>query len=61
MQDTLTIRIDSDLKQAAERMAATHDETLSQVIRRALRDYVRERPLADRLIQSTYSGRPSRK
>jgi predicted transcriptional regulator len=40
MQDTLTIRIDAALKEAAERIAAERDETISQVLRRALRDYV---------------------
>lgn len=40
MQDTLTIRIDAGLKRKAEKKAADRDETLSQVVRRALRDYV---------------------
>lgn len=57
MQDTLTIRIDPALKQAAEKIAAEHDETLSQVLRRALRDYVLHRGQCARLIQNTYSGR----
>jgi len=42
MQDTLTIRIDAALKEEAEKKAAEQDETLSQVVRRALRDYVSE-------------------
>jgi antitoxin component of RelBE/YafQ-DinJ toxin-antitoxin module len=45
MQDTLTIRIDAALKQEAERRASVRDETLSQVVRRALRNYVSERDL----------------
>lgn len=45
MQDTLTIRIDAALKQEAEKKAAERDETLSQVVRRALRNYVSERDL----------------
>jgi len=57
MQDTLTIRIDAALKEAAEKIAAEHDETLSQVLRRALRDYVSQRAESGRLIQNTYSGR----
>jgi predicted transcriptional regulator len=57
MQDTLTIRVDAALKEAAERIAAEHDETLSQVLRRALRDYVTQRGQSDRLIRNTYSGR----
>jgi predicted transcriptional regulator len=43
MQDTLTIRIDTTLKQKAEKKAAEQDETVSQVVRRALRDYVSAR------------------
>jgi antitoxin component of RelBE/YafQ-DinJ toxin-antitoxin module len=42
VQDTLTIRIDAALKQQAEKKAAEQDETLSQVVRRALRNYVSE-------------------
>ncbi len=45
MQGTLTIRIDATLKQRAEKKAAQKDETLSQVVRRALRNYVSERDL----------------
>ncbi len=45
MQGTLTIRIDASLKQRAEKKAAEKDETLSQVVRRALRNYVSERDL----------------
>jgi predicted transcriptional regulator len=43
MQDTLTIRIDATLKREAEKKAGERDETLSQVVRRALRNYVSER------------------
>lgn len=42
VQDTLTIRIDAALKREAEKKAAEQDETLSQVVRRALRNYVSE-------------------
>jgi predicted transcriptional regulator len=57
MQDTPTIRIDAALKEAAERIAAERDETISQVLRRALRDYVSLRGQSSKLIQNTYSGR----
>lgn len=43
MPGTLTIRIDAGLKQKAEKKAAEQDETLSQVVRRALRNYISER------------------
>jgi hypothetical protein len=43
MQDMLTIRIDTTLKQKAEKKAAEQDQTISQVVRRALRDYVSAR------------------
>jgi predicted transcriptional regulator len=58
MQDTLTIRLDSELKQAAEKAAAERDETLSQVIRKALRDYIVGIAQSKRLpIHNTYTGR----
>jgi predicted transcriptional regulator len=43
MQDTLTIRIDAALKREVEKKATERDETISQVVRRALRNYVFER------------------
>ena len=43
MQDiNLTIRIERSLKASAERVAKAKDEKLSQVVRRALREYVRQ-------------------
>lgn len=57
MQDTLTIRIDAALKQEAERKAAEQDETLSQVVRRALRDYVSEPRWRGRFTPKTNSSR----
>ena len=57
MQGNLTIRIDDELKEAAEKVAAERDETLSQVIRRALRGYVASQGQSDRLVKNTYSGR----
>jgi len=38
----VVVRVEPSLKQQAERIAAVRDETLSQVLRRALREYVRE-------------------
>jgi predicted transcriptional regulator len=57
VQGNLTIRIDDELKEAAEKVAAERDETLSQVIRRALRGYVASQGQSDRLVKNTYSGR----
>jgi len=41
MQQSVIFRCEPSLKQQAERVAAARDETLSQVLRRALRDYVK--------------------
>ena len=57
MQNTLTIRIDAGLKREAEKKATEQDETLSQVVRRALRDYVSERRLRARLAPKTNTSR----
>lgn len=57
MQDTLTIRIDATLKQKAEKKAAAQDETLSQVVRRALRDYVSARHAASAPAPKVHSNR----
>jgi predicted transcriptional regulator len=38
------VRISDDLWQAAQRVAADRDETLTEVIRRALERYVKEHP-----------------
>jgi predicted transcriptional regulator len=38
---TITLRAEASLKQQAERIATLRDETLSQVVRQALREYVR--------------------
>lgn len=38
----VVVRLDPSLKQQAERIAAIRDETLSQVLRRALREYVKQ-------------------
>lgn len=42
MQLSVIFRCEPSLKQQAERIAKVRDETLSQVLRRALRAYVRE-------------------
>ena len=36
-------RIDDDLWSAAQTVAATHGENLSDIIRQALRDYIQQR------------------
>jgi antitoxin component of RelBE/YafQ-DinJ toxin-antitoxin module len=41
------VRIADDLWRAAQRVAADRGETLTDVIRRALEQYVREHPPAD--------------
>lgn len=41
------VRISDDLWIAAKRVAADRDETVSEVIRRALERYVRAHPLDD--------------
>jgi len=51
MEETLTIRIDAALKKAAEKKAAENDETLSQVVRRALRDYVQLHNSNEKLLR----------
>jgi predicted transcriptional regulator len=40
MQTNIIFRVEPSLKQRAERIAAARDERLSQVLRRALREYV---------------------
>jgi predicted transcriptional regulator len=51
VETCLTIRIDSALKEAAEKKAAANDETISQVLRGALREYVQHKSSNDRLIR----------
>jgi predicted transcriptional regulator len=43
----IAVRVETSLKKQAERIAASRDETLSQVVRRALREYVREHAQAE--------------
>jgi predicted transcriptional regulator len=39
---TIVVRVEPSLKQQCERIAAARDETLSQVLRRAMRAYASE-------------------
>lgn len=48
-ETTLTIRLSIPLKQRAEEAARRNDETLSRVIRNALRDYVQANAQPDLL------------
>lgn len=48
-ETTLTIRLSIPLKQRAEEAARRNDETLSRVIRNALRDYVQSNAQPDLL------------
>lgn len=41
MQQSVFFRCEPSLKQQAERIAAVRDERLSQMLRRALREYVK--------------------
>ena len=42
MPNNIIFRCEPSLKAEAERVAAVRDETISQVLRRALREYVKE-------------------
>jgi hypothetical protein len=42
MDTVIMVKVELSLKNAAAAAAAVKDETLSQVVRRALRDYVRD-------------------
>jgi len=44
-EDLLTVRLPSDLHRHAKFVAAGRDETISQVVRRALRAYVASGPV----------------
>lgn len=44
-QSTVSFRVESDLKSAADEVCARLDLTLSQVLRGALRDLVRRNPV----------------
>lgn len=44
-EDLLTVRLPADLHRHAKSVAAGRDETISQVVRRALRAYVASGPV----------------
>lgn len=44
-EDLLTVRVPADLHRHAKSVAAGRDETISQVVRRALRAYVASGPV----------------
>ena len=46
-ETNLTVRIEAELKEAAIRAAKANDESVSQVVRRALRAYVQEHAQTD--------------
>jgi hypothetical protein len=48
----LTARVPTDLLKSAQSVARSRDETLSQVIRRALRSYVESSPVQSDLIDA---------
>lgn len=55
----IIFQAERSLKQQCERIAASHDETLSQVLRRALRQYVQanaQMKLADSKVRSRRAG-----
>lgn len=59
-ETTLTIRLSVPLKQRAEEAARRNDETLSRVIRNALRDYVQANSQPDLLALPKKGGRNAR-
>lgn len=56
METTLTIRLPADLKKAAEAAAARNDDTLSRVIRQALKDYVSQNAQGDLLTAKGHAN-----
>lgn len=44
---THSVRVSDELWEAARKVAADRDETLADVIRRALERYVRDHPMSD--------------
>lgn len=59
-EELLTVRLPADLHRHAKAVAAGKDETLSQVVRRALRAYVAAGPAQTDLEQAIASSRPRR-
>ena len=50
-EERLTLRIDPELKRAAQGKAEAEDLTLSQVVRRLLRAWIRDDPLTEKESQ----------
>lgn len=59
-ETTLTIRLSIPLKQRAEEAARLNDETLSRVIRNALREYVQANAQPDLLTPARKGKRNAR-
>ena len=61
-EERIGLRLDADLKRAASKRAKAEDLTLSQVIRRLLREWLGDAPLEqeDTLTTSTRLGRSGR-
>lgn len=57
-EDLLTVRLPADLHRHAKSVAAGRDETISQVVRRALRAYVASGPLQ---LDLEDAARPTRR
>ena len=49
MTTTITIRIDEKEKENLQKIAEEQDLTLSQVVRRAIKEYIRMNEIADKL------------
>lgn len=56
----LTVRVPGDLVKLAKSVARSRDETLSQVIRKALKAYVDSSPAQFDLVDAVRASRPTR-
>lgn len=56
----IVVRVEASLKQVCERIAQSRDETLSQVLRRALRDYAAQHAQLELPTKKMPASRPSR-
>ena len=56
----LTVRIPGDLVKLAKLVSKSRDETISQVIRRALKAYVDSSPAQFDLVEAVRAVKPSR-
>jgi predicted transcriptional regulator len=59
--EVLTARVPGDLLRMAKSVAKSRDETLSQVIRRALREYVDSGPAQKDLVDAIRGAPKARK